>query len=118
MRLTVLLAIRGLNVNYCTSVTLKGTGWGTDKFFLKTSAPLSLRMTYRMSLLSAGSISLDSTLNLSQAKALEAKFRGSHHGRQICQIVSMPPPINLSSILQTLVKDLKLLIVIKEKKVI
>jgi hypothetical protein len=31
--------------------------------FLKTSAPLSLMTTYRMSLISAGSISLDSTFN-------------------------------------------------------
>ncbi len=36
-------------------------GWGTGGFFKKPSAPLSLMATYRMSLISAGSISLDST---------------------------------------------------------
>ncbi len=37
------------------------TGWGTGGFCLKTSAPLSLMMTYRMSLILNGSILLDST---------------------------------------------------------
>jgi hypothetical protein len=39
------------------AVNLKGTGG----FLQKTAAPLSLMMTYQMSLISAGSISLDST---------------------------------------------------------
>ncbi len=40
------------------------TRWGTDEFFLKTSAPLSLINIYRMSIISAGSISLDSTFKI------------------------------------------------------
>jgi hypothetical protein len=36
---------------------------GAGGFFKKTTAPLSLMKTYRMSLISAGSISLDSTFN-------------------------------------------------------
>jgi hypothetical protein len=35
---------------------------GVGRIFLKTFEPLSLMKTYRMSLISAGSISLDSTL--------------------------------------------------------
>ncbi len=47
------------------SNTLKGSQrMGGGAFFLKPSAPLSLMTTYRMSLISAGSISLDSTFNL------------------------------------------------------
>jgi hypothetical protein len=34
---------------------------GDRQIFLKTSSPLSLMTTYQMSLISAGSISLDST---------------------------------------------------------
>jgi hypothetical protein len=45
------------------AVTLKGMG--TGGFFLKPSAPLSLMTTYRMSLISAGAILLDSTVPLS-----------------------------------------------------
>ncbi len=43
------------------AVTLKGsplTGWGMGGFFRKISQSLSLMMTYQMSLISAGSISL------------------------------------------------------------
>jgi hypothetical protein len=36
-------------------------GWGAGGFFQKTTAPLFLMTTYQMSLISAGSISLDST---------------------------------------------------------
>jgi hypothetical protein len=36
---------------------------GGGQIFLKPSAPLSLMKTYRMSLILAGSISLDSTFN-------------------------------------------------------
>jgi hypothetical protein len=44
--------------------SLKGShGMGDERIFFKTTAPLSLMTTYRMSLISAGSISLDSTLN-------------------------------------------------------
>jgi hypothetical protein len=37
---------------------------GTGGFFQKTSAPVSLMTTYRMSLISAGSISLDVPLKV------------------------------------------------------
>ncbi len=37
---------------------------GDGRIFLKTSAPFSLMTTYRMSLISAWSISLDSTFKL------------------------------------------------------
>jgi hypothetical protein len=39
------------------------TGWGTGGFFQKTSAPLSLTITYPIIIISAGSILLDSTFN-------------------------------------------------------
>ena len=39
---------------------------GGGRIFLKTFRPLSLMKTYRMSLISAGSISLDSTVPLSR----------------------------------------------------
>jgi hypothetical protein len=61
------LAIRFLIGNYCTvqdgTVTLKGsyTMGGGGRIFLETSAPLPLINIYRISLISAGSISLDST---------------------------------------------------------
>ncbi len=61
-----LLAIRILIANSCTRChwffnRLSQDG-GSTNFFLKTSAPHSLMTTYRMNLLSARSISLDSTL--------------------------------------------------------
>jgi hypothetical protein len=50
-----------ITVQYGT-VALKGSHkMGDGPIFLKTSAPLSLMTTYRMSLILAGSISLDST---------------------------------------------------------
>jgi hypothetical protein len=44
------------------AVILKGslTGWGTGGVLQKTSAPLSLMTAYRMSLISSGTISLNS----------------------------------------------------------
>jgi hypothetical protein len=46
------------------SNTLKGSQrMGGGRIFLKTFRPLSLIKTYRMSIISAGSISLDSTFN-------------------------------------------------------
>jgi hypothetical protein len=45
-----------------------------DSFFLKTSAPLSLMTSYRMSLISTGFISLDSTLNSKLCKATYTIF--------------------------------------------
>jgi hypothetical protein len=50
------------------AVTLEGSHLMQDgRIFLKTFAPLSLMMTYPMSLISAGSISLDSTFNFYSA---------------------------------------------------
>ncbi len=44
------------------SNTLQGSQWiGGGRIFLKTFRPLSLMKTYRMSLISAGSISMDSS---------------------------------------------------------
>ncbi len=68
VHLTAQLAIRCLIANYCTRWRRSFTGVSKDGrrgwFFLKTSAPLSLMMTYRMSLISGGSISLDSAFNI------------------------------------------------------
>jgi hypothetical protein len=50
--------------------TLKGSQrMGVRRIFLKPSAPLSLIKTYRMSLISAGSISLDSTFKGATSKS-------------------------------------------------
>ncbi len=56
--------------------TFKGLSQdGDGRIFLKTFAPLSLMTTYRMSLISAGSISLDSTFK-SQMRFQENKIVG------------------------------------------
>jgi hypothetical protein len=48
------------------AVSLKGSHMkGEGRIFVNISAPLSLKMTYRMSLISVGSISLDSIFKVS-----------------------------------------------------
>jgi hypothetical protein len=49
-------------------------GWGEGRFFLKASATLPLIKIYRMSLISAGSISLDSTFNMQHVQCIHCTW--------------------------------------------
>jgi hypothetical protein len=51
---------------------------GAGEFFQNISAPLSLMTSYRMSLISAGSISLDSTF-----KPLLVNWKGEGEGYEL-----------------------------------
>ncbi len=68
------LAIRCLIAKYW----LSQDGERPD-FFLKTSAPLSLMMTNRMSLISAGSISLDSTFKYTVCVSIKSVVQVQYH---------------------------------------
>jgi hypothetical protein len=83
--LTAQLAIRCLIANYCTRWRCNFRGLSQDegrRIFLKASAPLSLMTTYQMSLISAGSISLDSTFNCQFFAAL---FGWTNHRISFCR---------------------------------
>ncbi len=68
VRLTAQWEIMCLIANYCARWRCNFKGLSQDgrwkDFFLKTSAPLFLMTTFQMSLISAGSISLDSTFKV------------------------------------------------------
>jgi hypothetical protein len=53
--------------------------WGAGRFSQNTSAPLSLIMNYRRSLISAGSISLDSTCKVRRMQKLWKKQRSFYN---------------------------------------